>query len=163
MNQFEAQWLVTLIVTFMLITSICFALYCPHGTVLRKHFSLLQGVWGLITERVLFFLGSWGTNRSAGQPNRVNREAVLGQFVCSALWFIPYYIKKDNHSLYLQCFHQRFFPKFFEKSYKFKFLLFTDPLSLIWCKSLRLWFGPLANYFMNVFIGNWIENFRMVQ
>ena len=36
-----------------------------------------------------FFLGSWGKNRSAGQTNCVNREAVLGQFVCSVLRFIP--------------------------------------------------------------------------
>ena len=26
-----------------------------------------------------------------------------------------------------------------------------------------LWFGQLANYFMTVFIGNWIENFHNVQ
>ena len=47
-----------------------------------------------------FFLGSWGMNRSAGQTNRVNREAVLGRFVCSALRFIPHEPrKKDTHSL----------------------------------------------------------------
>ena len=55
-----------------------------------------------------FFLGSWGMNRSAGQTNRVNREAVLGRFVCSALRFIPHEPrKKDTHSLYLQCFQPR--------------------------------------------------------
>ena len=49
----------------------------------------------------VFFLGSWGMNRSAGQTNRVNREAVLGRFVCSALRFIPHEPrKKDTHSLY---------------------------------------------------------------
>ena len=41
-------------------------------------------------EWVSFFLGSWGMNRSAGQTNRVNREAVLVRFVCSALRFIPH-------------------------------------------------------------------------
>ena len=72
-------------------------------------------------EWVSFFLGSWGMNRSAGQTNRVNREAVLGQFVCSALRFIPHEPrKKDAHSLYLQCFQQRLFLKFSEKGYKFK-------------------------------------------
>ena len=51
-------------------------------------------------EWVSFFLGSWGMNRSAGQTNRVNREAVLGRFVCSALRFIPHEPrKKDTHSL----------------------------------------------------------------
>ena len=62
----------------------------------------------LIKEWVSFFLGSWGMNRSAGQTNRVNREAVLGRFVCSALRFIPHEPrKKDTHSLYLQCFQPR--------------------------------------------------------
>ena len=61
-----------------------------------------------IKEWVSFFLGSWGMNRSAGQTNRVNREAVLGRFVCSALRFIPHEPrKKDTHSLYLQCFQPR--------------------------------------------------------
>ena len=70
-----------------------------------------------IKEWVSFFLGSWGMNRSAGQTNRVNREAVLGWFVCSALRFIPHEPrKKDTHSLYLQCFQQRHFLKFSEKS-----------------------------------------------
>ena len=60
-------------------------------------------------------------NRSAGQTIRVNREAVLGRFVCSALRFIPHEPrKKDTHSLYLQCFQQRLFLKFSEKGYKFK-------------------------------------------
>ena len=61
-----------------------------------------------LKEWVSFFLGSWGMNRSAGQTNRVNREAVLGRFVCSALRFIPHEPrKKDTHSLYLQCFQPR--------------------------------------------------------
>ena len=46
----------------------------------------------------VFFLGSWGMNRSAGQTNRVNREAVLGWFVCSALRFIPHEPRKKRHS-----------------------------------------------------------------
>ena len=44
------------------------------------------------------FLGPWGLNRSAGQTNRVNREAVLGQFVCSALRFIPQKPRTKRHS-----------------------------------------------------------------
>ena len=74
-----------------------------------------------LRNECLFFLGSWGMNRSAGQTNRVNREAVLVRFVCSALRFIPHEPrKKDTHSLYLQCVQQRPFLKFSEKSYKFK-------------------------------------------
>ena len=86
-------------------------------------------------------------------------------FVCSVLRFIPNESlpPKKTHSLYLQCFHQRTFIKHSEKSYKFKFLLFTGTLNLIWWKSLRTWSAQLTNYLMTVFIGNWIENFRMVQ
>ena len=91
----------------------------------------------------VFFLGSWEMNRSAEQTNRVNREAVLVRFVCSALRFISHeprkknsqftrfvcsalrFIsheprKKDTHSLYLQCLQQRPLLKFFEQSKKFK-------------------------------------------
>ena len=51
-------------------------------------------------EWVSFFLGSWEMNRSAEQTNRVNREAVLVRFVCSALRFISHEPrKKDTHSL----------------------------------------------------------------
>ena len=54
-----------------------------------------------------FFLGSWDMNRSVEQTNRVNREAVLVRFVCSALRFISHEPrKKDTHSLYLQCLQQ---------------------------------------------------------
>ena len=61
-----------------------------------------------IKEWVSFFLGSWDMNRSAEQTNRVNREAVLVRFVCSALRFISHEPrKKDTHSLYLQCLQQR--------------------------------------------------------
>ena len=59
----------------------------------------------------------------------------------------------DIYTLYLQCFHQRSFLKFSKKSYKFKFLLYTDKPNIIWCKSLRVLFGELVNYFMTVFIG----------
>ena len=80
-----------------------------------------------LRNECLFFLGSWGMNCSAGQTNRVNREAVLGRFVCSALRFIPHEPrKKDIHSLYLQCFQQRPFLKLSEKSYKFKIPTETD-------------------------------------
>ena len=67
-------------------------------------------------EWVSFFLCSWGMNRSAGQTNRVNREAVLGRFVCSALRFIPHeHRKRDTHSLYLQCFQPRTLSKIFRE------------------------------------------------
>ena len=101
-----------------------------------------------IKEWVPFFCvwSWWGMNRTAGQTNCENREAFLGRFVCSALRFIPHEPrKKDTHSLYFQCFNQRSFLKFSEKSYKFKFLLFTDTLNLIRCKSLRVWFGQLVD------------------
>ena len=75
-----------------------------------------------IKEWVSFFLGSWDMNRSAEQTNRVNREAVLVRFVCSALRFISHEPrKKDTHSLYLQCLQQRPLLKFSEQSKKFKF------------------------------------------
>ena len=61
-------------------------------------------------------------NRSAEQTNRVNREAVLVRFVCSALRFISHELrKKDTHSLYLQCLQQRSILRFSEQSKKFKF------------------------------------------
>ena len=69
-----------------------------------------------------FFLGSWEMNRSAEKTNRVNREAVLLRFVCSALRFISHEPrKKDTHSLYLQCLQQRSLLRFSEQSKKFKF------------------------------------------
>ena len=53
-----------------------------------------------VTSKLLqcesFFLGSWGMNRNAGQTNRVNREAILGGFVCSALRFIPHEPRKKT-------------------------------------------------------------------
>ena len=41
----------------------------------------------------VFFLGSWEKNSSAEQTNRVNREAVLVRFVCSALRFMTQIIE----------------------------------------------------------------------
>ena len=38
----------------------------------------------------VFFLGSWGMNRSAGQTSRVNREAVL-------VWFV--YLRYDSYPM----------------------------------------------------------------
>ena len=61
-------------------------------------------------------------NHSAEQTNRVNREAVLVRFVCSALRFISHEPrKKDTRSLYLQCRQQRPLLRFSEQSKKFKF------------------------------------------
>ena len=69
-----------------------------------------------------FFLSSWEMNRSAEQTNRVNREAVLVRFVCSALRFISHEPRKqESHFLYLQCLQQRSLLRFSEKSKKFKF------------------------------------------
>ena len=68
----------------------------------------------------VFFLRSWGMNRSAGQMNRVNREADIGRFFCSSLRFIPNEPRKKHSLLYLQCFQQRPFLEFSEKSYIFK-------------------------------------------
>ena len=44
----------------------------------------------------VFFLGSFEMNRSAEQTNRVNREAVLVRFVCSALRFISHEPRKKT-------------------------------------------------------------------
>ena len=60
-----------------------------------------------IKEWVSFFLGSWGMNRSAGQTNRVNREAVLVWFVCSALRFIPMNPEKRHSFLIFTMFPTR--------------------------------------------------------
>ena len=44
----------------------------------------------------VYSLGSLGMNQSVGQTNCVNREAVLGRFVCSELQFIPYEPRKKT-------------------------------------------------------------------
>ena len=69
-----------------------------------------------------FFLGSWGMNRSKGQTNRVNREAVLGRFVCSALRFIPHEPRKKKTLIpYIyNASNEGPFLKFSEKNYKSK-------------------------------------------
>ena len=60
----------------------------------------------------VFFLGSGGMNRRTVQTNRMNREAALVRFVCSALRFIPHEPRKeDTHSLYLQRFQKSPFLK----------------------------------------------------
>ena len=71
----------------------------------------------------VFFWVHGGINRSKGQTNRVDHEP---RFVCSALRFIPHDPEKDKQSLYLQCFHQRPFLDFSEKSHKFKILCITS-------------------------------------
>ena len=74
-----------------------------------------------IKEWVSFFLGSWGMNRSTGQTNRVNREAVLGRFVCSALRFIPHEPRKKTLIPYIyNASNEGPFRKFSEKNYKLK-------------------------------------------
>ena len=77
--------------------------------------------WAIKGPWASSFLGSWEMNRSAEQTNRVNREAVLVRFVCSALRFISHEPReKDTRSLYLQCLQQRPLLKFSKQSKKFK-------------------------------------------
>ena len=48
----------------------------------------------------VFFLGSWGMNRSAEQTNRPRTASRFTRFVCPALRFIPNEPRKqDTHSL----------------------------------------------------------------
>ena len=75
------------------------AVYCPEGTFASGYAMKVccaNSCCNPIKEWVSFFLGSWGMNRSAGQTNRVNREAVLEWFVCSALRFIPHEPRKKT-------------------------------------------------------------------
>ena len=120
------------------------------------HFHSINTTW--IKEWLSFFLvrGEWIWTRDEQIAKRFSDNL----FVLRSDSF-PIIPEKGTHFLYLQCFHQRSFQKFSEKRYKFKLLLFTETLTLIWCKSLRVWFGQLANYFMTVLIGNRIENFRV--
>ena len=79
------------------------------------------------------------------------------RFVCPTLRFIPHEPrKKDTHSLYLQCFQQRPFLKFSEKSFKFS----NGPSLHLTYLSLRMWFNPLPNSLLTLFIGNWTEKFQ---
>ena len=70
-----------------------------------------------LRNECLFFWVHGGMNRSAGQTNRVSLRAIC---LFRAKIHSPWTQKKDTHSLYLQCFQQRPFLKFFDKSYKFK-------------------------------------------
>ena len=56
----------------------------------------LHTYYNFLRNECLFFLGSWEMNRSAEQTNRVNREAVLVRFVCSALRFISHEPRKKT-------------------------------------------------------------------
>ena len=148
---------------FLLIQKIKYSngLTDTHTLYRNKYFDLFK-------EWVSFFLGSWDMNRSAEQTNRVNREAVLVRFVCSALRFISHEPrKKDTHSLYLQCLQQRPLLKFSEQSKKFKFpaeighlTLFPDKTIIAysfrqnscvdkWRKGGLLWMFP---YFKTILI-----------
>ena len=65
----------------------------------------------------VFFIGSWGRNRSAGQttlyePQSISRAICLFHSPIHSPWTQ----KKDTHSLHLQCFQQRPFLKFLEKN-----------------------------------------------
>ena len=75
------------------------------------------------------FMGWWGMNWRAGQTNCVNRKAVLGQFVCSVLRFIPHE-PRIKHSFLTMFPSKILYMKFSEKSYTFKFLLFMAPTTL---------------------------------
>ena len=138
---------------------------CMHFTSLKPHlrsyrFRNILGclcfsgkktrtLWTL-KEWVSFFLSSWGMNRSVGQTN-LRFTSVL-----FALRSDSFPMNPEKKTLipyicgYLQCFHQRSFIKFSEKSYKFKYLLFTGTLNLIWCKSPSVWSTLLTNYLMTV-------------
>ena len=70
----------------------CCRFYCP---LLHMYWSVLFKEW------VSLFLGSWGMNCSTRQTNQVNREAVLGRFVCSALQFIPHEPRKKTPIPYI--------------------------------------------------------------
>ena len=74
----------------------------------------------------VFFLGSLGMNRSPGQTNRVNREAVLVRFVCSAQRFIPHEPRKKTLIPYIyNASNKDPFLKFSEKSYRIKIYTVT--------------------------------------
>ena len=89
-------------------------------------------------EWVSFFLGSW---EWIGAQDK--------QFAWTAKQFSGY--------LFVPCSDS--FPIHPEKRHPF--IIFTMFPSKILSKILQ--FGQLVKYFMTVFIGNWIENFRMVQ
>ena len=61
----------------------------------------------------VFFLGSWGMNRSAEQTNRPRTASRFTRFVCPALRFIPHEPrKKDTHSLITcECFRLGLFQR----------------------------------------------------
>ena len=69
---------------------------CTNNLYLHLNKIAKRKIAWLFKEWVSFFPGSWGMNRSAGQTNRVNREAVLRWFVCSALRFIPHEPRKKT-------------------------------------------------------------------
>ena len=102
----------------------------------------------LFKERVSFFLvyGEWIGAR-------------VKQIAWTAKWFSGNLFVLPSDS----------FPMNQEKRHSFLIFTmfpsktFSKILREKWCKSLRVWFGQLVNYFMTVFIGNWIENFCMVQ
>ena len=51
-----------------------------------------------ISNECLFFLGSWGMNRSAEQTNHPRTASRFTRFVCPALRFIPHEPRKKRHS-----------------------------------------------------------------
>ena len=67
-------------------------------------------------------------NRSAGQTNRMNCEAVLGRFVVLPLRFIPHEPRKRHSFLIFTMRPKRLFLKYPEKSYKFKIPAVTGTL-----------------------------------
>ena len=112
----------------------------------------------IFKEWVSFFLGSLGLNRSAGQTNRVNREAVLGRFVCSALRFIPHEHRKKTLIPYIyNASNQGPFQKFSEKNYKFKSPTVTGS-NFIWCiNHCACDSVQMPNFLLTLFIGKWTE------
>ena len=82
-------------------------------------------------------------NRSAGQTNRVNCEAVLGRFVCTVLWFIPHEPRKKTLIPYIYMLPSKTLSKIRWEKLWIQIPPSNRNYNLMWCKSLRMWFAQL--------------------
>ena len=121
-----------------------------HSLYFRNTNSTLIYIWGVVLRNeCLFFwvLGVWIVARDKQIAWTAKR------FSCDL--FVPRYDsypwtqKKDNHSLYLQCFQQGLFLKFSEKSYLFKTPTVMGTSLHLMYLLLRMWFGPTADLFVD--------------
>ena len=64
------------------------------------------------------FLGTWIMIQSAGQTNRLNHEALLRWFVCSALRFIPHESRKKHLFLLFALLPTNILPEIFRETLK---------------------------------------------